>query len=592
MSQVVTYRKVLQYLAAGASLREVLEELTLTAQRFRPHMLCSVLLLDESGEHLLRGAAPDLPEFYNDAINGLAIGATAGSCGAAAFLAERVIAADVMQHPNWAPYRELAAKAGLRACWSQPILSSAAKVLGTFAMYYREPREPDSEDIEFIDTSAQLAGVAIELKHSEGALVKARDELERRVEERTRALESVNGELEDKRRLLQTLIDLLPSRIFVKDTDSRFLLSNRAHQERLGASTSEGVVGQDLFSFLSPERATQSRADDERVMTSNEPLLNREVRDVGPDGATRWFLTTKVPWHGRRGQLRGLVGVSHDITKRKLAEEELERVAAELRAKNQEMEADLAMAREIQHACLPHQYPHFPSSAPAEDSQLRFFHRYRPTTTLAGDFFDVFPLSEKSAGVFICDVMGHGVRASLVTTLVRGLMVERMQVAEDPAAFLMELNRGLWSILRQPGSVIFVTASYLVIDLEAREVRAANAGHPSPLHVHRKAQVVDLIHTNQRRHDPALGVIESFKYSSWTQPLSEGDLLLLYTDGIFQRTADGRTFDQDDLIQAISGRMHLPPDEVLDGLLDRVSEYSGDGEFSDDVCLVGVELAP
>src|SRR5207249_9781604 len=123
----------------------------------------------------------------------------------------------------------------------------------------------------------------------------------------------------------------------------------------------------------------------------------------------------KVPLRDREGKIIGVIGIGRDITDRKSAEEQISRYNKELREKNAEMQDDLHMAREIQEAFIPQQYPSFPRQAPQEESALRFFSRYLPTTAVGGDFFHVLPISDSSAGIFICDVMGHGVRAALVT---------------------------------------------------------------------------------------------------------------------------------------------------------------------------------
>ncbi len=165
----------LEGMAKGLSLEEVLSSLVHAAEQINPRMLGSVLLLDADGKRLHRGTAPGLPEFYNVAIDGLEIGPRAGSCGTAAFTGRRVIVADVMTHPYWESFREIADKAGLRACWSEPIRSPTGKILGTFAMYYREPREPEPADLEFIATAARIAGIAIERKRTEESLRESRE---------------------------------------------------------------------------------------------------------------------------------------------------------------------------------------------------------------------------------------------------------------------------------------------------------------------------------------------------------------------------------------------------------------------------------
>src|SRR5207247_11184856 len=126
----------------------------------------------------------------------------------------------------------------------------------------------------------------------------------------------------------------------------------------------------------------------------------------------------------------------------------LARRTEELQQRNTEMQQDLDLAREVQEAFLPQQYPTFPAGAASTESTLLFHHRYLPTATVGGDFFDVLPLSDTEAGVFICDVMGHGVRAALVTAIIRGLVEELRPLAVDPGESLTGITRRLISILR------------------------------------------------------------------------------------------------------------------------------------------------
>lgn len=169
----LAHDSMLEMVAKGALLSDILDAIVRQVQSEDRSSLCSVLLMDTEGRHLLIGSAPDLPEFYNNAIHGVEIGMGVGSCGTAAYCGQRVIVEDIMTHEYWKDYKQLAEKAGLRACWSEPILSSRGKVLGTFAIYHPTPAGPTLDDIERIGFAANLAGIAIENRYTY-------DELERR----------------------------------------------------------------------------------------------------------------------------------------------------------------------------------------------------------------------------------------------------------------------------------------------------------------------------------------------------------------------------------------------------------------------------
>jgi PAS domain S-box-containing protein len=160
-------KRALEQIAQGAPLEAVLETLARTyEQRSRRGALASVLLLDGDGLRLRHGAAPSLPESYNRAIDGLAIGPAVGSCGTAAHRREPVMVSDITTDPLWADFRDLALQHGLRACWSTPILARNDELLGTYAIYYREPRTPSAQALQAIGVLSQTAAIAIEAKRA------------------------------------------------------------------------------------------------------------------------------------------------------------------------------------------------------------------------------------------------------------------------------------------------------------------------------------------------------------------------------------------------------------------------------------------
>ena len=153
---------ILAGIAAQQPLARSLQQITNLHEALNPNALCSVLLMDSSGQRLLHGAAPSLPEAYNEAINGVKIGDAVGSCGTSAWRRQRIIVTDIECDPLWVNFKDLAAAHGLRACWSTPVLGSTNQVLGTFAVYYRQRRAPSANDLETIDKMLAMAAIAIE----------------------------------------------------------------------------------------------------------------------------------------------------------------------------------------------------------------------------------------------------------------------------------------------------------------------------------------------------------------------------------------------------------------------------------------------
>src|SRR5215831_20535764 len=152
----------LKMILFGAPLTSVLESVTRLIEANSEGMLCSIFLLDADGQHMHYAAAPNLPEPYRAATDGLRIGSDAGSCGRAAYLGRPVFVADILSDPKWESLRDAAMRAGLRAAWSSPIVSHDGTVLGTFGMYYREVRSPKASEIRLIEHASRIAGIAIE----------------------------------------------------------------------------------------------------------------------------------------------------------------------------------------------------------------------------------------------------------------------------------------------------------------------------------------------------------------------------------------------------------------------------------------------
>jgi serine phosphatase RsbU (regulator of sigma subunit) len=267
----------------------------------------------------------------------------------------------------------------------------------------------------------------------------------------------------------------------------------------------------------------------------------------------------------------------------------LEENEKELRKRNAQLEEDMRMARETHMALMPRCCPSFPRGAPLADSALRFHRRFTPKGVVSGDFYDFTALSETNAGVFICDVMGHGVGAALVTAVIRGMLVEMARANSDPSDVLAEMNRALVPITRHAGAPMFASAFYMTADAASGEIQFANAGHPNPFVVRRDLDRIERI--GAVAHGPALGLMEEARYQTGRSTLARRDLVMMFTDGIFEVDgADETLFGEERLLGAVRRRIHLPSEQLFEELLEEVREYSLTSQFEDDICLLGMEV--
>jgi diguanylate cyclase (GGDEF)-like protein/PAS domain S-box-containing protein len=298
--------RILELLADGKPLPLILEALVRGVEQLQPSMLCSILLLDSQGQHLGQGVAPSLPDFYNDAIEGLQIGVGVGSCGMAAYTGERVIVEDIASHPFWARHKDLAASAGLAACWSQPIRAASGQVLGTFAIYHHHPQAPTPSDLSIIEQSARLASIAIE---------------------RNLAAEKLRDSEAHYRLLTEDVSDV----VWKQDGEYRFTYISPA-DERLRGFPANEVIGRPLFEFLTAEGIA---AASEKIRLRNESekrgvrsgTSTIELQQRCKDGRLIWFEILSTPERDAQGRITAYHGISRDITERRQMEEQVRQLA-------------------------------------------------------------------------------------------------------------------------------------------------------------------------------------------------------------------------------------------------------------------------
>ncbi len=291
--------RILEMIANRAPLPAILENLTQLIEGQSSGMLCSVLLLDEDGEHLRPIAGPSLPEPYNRATDGLCIGPKSGSCGTAAYWKKPVVVEDILADPLWADYREVVAPYNFRACWSTPIMSHLGKVLGTFAMYYRQPKTPGPAEQRLIETATNIAKIAIEHQQADEAL--------RQSEERFR-----------------TAFAGAAVGMAIVDLKGRFREINPAYSRITGYATGE-LIGQEIARVTHPEDLPMTWELVDKLLAREIPNFVVQKRYVAKGDGVVWVQNSVSLLSDAEGRPVVMLLITEDITQRKQAEDQLRR---------------------------------------------------------------------------------------------------------------------------------------------------------------------------------------------------------------------------------------------------------------------------
>lgn len=391
----------------------------------------------------------------------------------------------------------------------------------------------------------------------------------------------------EDRDLFRTLINYLPDNIFFKNRDSRFVLANEATVRKMGVPTPADLIGRGDGNFFSAETSELARREELQIMQSGVPITNRVCRENWKGGRSSWCRLSKFPWYASDGQVKGIVGIASDVTEMVETQQRFQRMAQQLDERNRALENEINLAREIQQALQPERIPMRSWKSPEVERYAHFRHVYQPSAGVAGDCFHVFPVGESAVGMLICDVMGHGVRAALIASMLRGLMEEVSNLADTPGLLLSSLNRRLCLIFSKANISMFASAFYLYLDLQKRRLTLSGAGHPAPIVVAADGRA----YLPPIPRSPALGLMETAMYRESEILLESGMKLMLYTDGLIE--AHNEAGDELGIDRVLANLQQNRPDTVgdmLDVVLADLGAFTGAAGQDDDLCLLGVEF--
>jgi formate hydrogenlyase transcriptional activator len=314
-------KRTLEMIASGACLADILEKLCETIDAQASNAKSAVMLLDADGMHL-RQAAGRVPKGWAEAITPLKIAACAGSCGSAAFRKQRIVVSDIEHDPLWINYRELALSYGLRAAWSQPLLSKNQEVLGTFGMYYPQIHTPSEADLRLIEGAANVAVIAIEGERSQEALRSAFE-----------TIRDSEAKLRQEERELRQLIDFLPQHVMVLDKKGALLQANKPMLDHKGLTLDDmkGDGSSDhIDDNVHPDELDRVQRERRTGLSKRVPF-ETEMRLLGSDGQSRWFLFRYNPLLNEKGDVVRWFATATDVDDRKQAEDRVRNEAIALR---------------------------------------------------------------------------------------------------------------------------------------------------------------------------------------------------------------------------------------------------------------------
>ena len=383
------------------------------------------------------------------------------------------------------------------------------------------------------------------------------------------------------KRLFETLMEQTADRIYIKDRKSRFIAVSKELAKMHGYEHRHELEGLTDFDLFSKEHAQQAFDDEQEILSSGKPIINKIEKETWNDGSVTWVSSSKAPLHLSSQKSVGIFGVSRDVTAEVIAQEQLAQSEQQLRQQNEVMRSDFESAKKVQSVMIPGRVPSI--------KNIELAYLWKPMTSVGGDIIS-FPRNPNNCLLFFLgDVCGHGVTAAFYTVLLKYLTAHEAETYQDcPRDFLNAVNKELCGQLTA-GFVTGMAGHFGRREKDgSRILHLANAGHPLNL-VYRAA--TDSFESISLPTGIVMGLPGGEASETIDIQLHKGDRFFTYTDGILEiSNAEGEEFGRDSLEHVLRDSLDQPLQATLNNVYDAIIEFSGEKKQQDDLTLLAYEL--
>lgn len=383
------------------------------------------------------------------------------------------------------------------------------------------------------------------------------------------------------KRLFETLMEQTADRIYIKDRQSRFVAVSQALASMHGINNRHDLEGKTDFDLFTIEHAQQAFDDEQEILRSGKPIVNKTEKETWPDGSITWVSTSKAPLHLSSEKCAGIIGISRDVTQEILSQEQLAKSERRLREQNEIMRSDYVSAKRVQSIMIPGRIP--------EIKHISIAHLWKPMTSVGGDILN-FPRNPHNCLLFFMgDVCGHGITAAFYTVLIKYLTAHAAEVYNDnPQEYLRAVNEEVVGRI-QGGFVTGLAGHFGRRQRDgSRILHISHAGHPIVL-IYRAAE--KKIERIQLPTGMVMGIPGGLVAENTDITMQLGDRFYAFTDGIFEASNEaGDEFGIEKLMVCFEAHSDKPVQETLNAVNADVAEYTGQPDQQDDITFMAFEL--